>query len=174
MGRYRRWGSMSSAQRRQYVRHLFFYYLSLVMFWPMHIFRLNVHPFLVTIMRAQKMTRSFLERLRRGDPLAVFVVTVFAVTWIAFAAAVLAWWAEYGSALLLRSMQHPPTTWSEAWEMSGLFQRSISTSLERTLGLEAGTLRGGGGGGGGDGDDDGDRGRMGDPPPDCSDPACIV
>ena len=74
------------------MRHLFFYYLGLMMFWPMHIFRLNVHPLLVTIMRAQKLARGFLERLRRGDPLAVFAVTVVFFTWIAFAAAVLAWW----------------------------------------------------------------------------------
>ena len=75
------------------MRHLFFYYLGLMMFWPMHIFRLNVHPLLVTIMRVQKLARGFLERLRRGDPLAVFAVTVVFFTWIAFAAAVLAWWA---------------------------------------------------------------------------------
>lgn len=67
MGRYRRWESMSSAQRRQYVRHLFFYYLGLILFWPMHIFRVHgAHPLLVTIMRAQKLARSFLDRLRRG------------------------------------------------------------------------------------------------------------
>jgi hypothetical protein len=41
--------------------------------------------------------------LHCGDPLAVFAVTVVFFTWIAFATAVLAWWAEYGSALLLQS-----------------------------------------------------------------------
>jgi hypothetical protein len=42
-------------------------------------------------------------------------------------------------------VRHPPTTWSEAREMTGLFGSSISSSLERSLGLEAGTLPGGGG-----------------------------
>ena len=143
-GRHQRWGTMSSAQKRQYLRHLFFYYLGLAVFWPMHIFRLNLHPLLVTIMRAQKLTHGFFVRLKRGDPVVVFAVTVVFFTWMAFAAAVLAWWAEYGSTLLLQSMRHPPTTWGEAWQMSGLFQRSISSSLERSLGLEAGTLPGGG------------------------------
>lgn len=147
MGRYRRWESMSSAQKRQYIRHLLFYYLGLILFWPMHIFRLNVHPLLVTIIRARKLAQGFLERLRRGDPLALFAVTVVFFTWIAFSAAVLAWWAEYGSALLLQSVRHPPSTWGEARQMSGLFQRSISTSLQRSLGLEAGSLPGGGGAG---------------------------
>jgi hypothetical protein len=52
-GRYRRWSSMSSAQRRQYVRHLSFYYLTLVLFAPAHIVRVNVHPLLAAVVRAQ-------------------------------------------------------------------------------------------------------------------------
>lgn len=144
MGRYHRWERMSGAQKRQYLRHLLFYYLGLVMFWPMHIFRLNVHPLLVAMVKANKAARAFAGRLRRGDPLAVFVAAIVAFASLAFSLAVLAWWAEYGSALILQSMRDPPRNWEEAWRMRGLFQRSISSSLEKSLGLEAGTLPGGG------------------------------
>ena len=81
-------------------------------------------------------------RLRRGDPLAVFVASIVAFASLAFSLAVLAWWAEYGSALILQSMRDPPRNWEEAWRMRGLFQRTISSSLEKSLGLEAGTLPG--------------------------------
>jgi hypothetical protein len=37
----------------------------------MHIFRLCVHPALVTIMRVQALCLEFARRLRRGDALAV-------------------------------------------------------------------------------------------------------
>ena len=144
MGRYHRWERMSGAQRRQYLRHLLFYYLGLVMFWPMHIFRLNVHPLLVAMVKVNKAARAFASRLRRGDPLAVFVASIVAFASLAFSLAVLAWWAEYGSALILQSMRDPPRNWEEAWRMRGLFQRTISSSLEKSLGLEAGTLPGGG------------------------------
>jgi hypothetical protein len=144
MGRYHRWERMSGAQKRQYLRHLLFYYLGLVMFWPMHIFRLNVHPLLVAMVKVNKAARNFAGRLRRGDPLAVFVASIVAFASLAFSLAVLAWWAEYGSALILQSMRDPPRNWEEAWMMNGLFQRSISSSLEKSLGLEAGTLPGGG------------------------------
>ena len=142
MGRYYRWELMSSAQRRQYLRHLFFYYLGIVTFWPVHIFRVNAHPFLVTIIHARKMLFEFLRRLRRGDPFAVFVATLFFFTSLAFVMASLAWWAEYGSALLIQSMRNPPRTFEEAWVMHGLFKRSIGASLEESLGLEVGTLGG--------------------------------
>ena len=66
MGRYHRWERMSGAQRRQYLRHLLFYYLGLVMFWPMHIFRLNVHPLLVAMVKVNKAARAFAGRLRRA------------------------------------------------------------------------------------------------------------
>ena len=144
MGRYHRWERMSGAQKRQYLRHLLFYYLGLVMFWPMHIFRLNVHPLLVAMVKVNKAARAFAGRLRRGDPLAVFVASIVAFASLAFSLAVLAWWAEYGSALILQSMRDPPRNWEEAWRMRGLFQRTISSSLEKSLGLEAGTLPGGG------------------------------
>ena len=126
----------------QYLRHLFFYYLGIVTFWPVHIFRVNAHPFLVTIIHARKMLFEFLRRLRRGDPFAVFVATLFFFTSLAFVMASLAWWAEYGSALLIQSMRNPPRTFEEAWVMHGLFKRSIGASLEESLGLEVGTLGG--------------------------------
>ena len=119
MGRYHRWERMSGAQKRQYLRHLLFYYLGLVMFWPMHIFRLNVHPLLVAMVKVNKAARAFAGRLRRGDPLAVFVASIVAFASLAFSLAVLAWWAEYGSALILQSMRDPPRNWEEAWRMRG-------------------------------------------------------
>jgi len=142
LGRYYRWEQMSSAQRRQYVRHLSFYYVGLFTFWPVHIFRLNAHPFLVGIIRTRAFASEFLKKLRRGDPLCVFAATVAAFTSLAFVVASLAWWAEFGGALLIQSARHPPRTWEEAWKMHGLFKRSIGASLEGSLGLDRGTLGG--------------------------------
>ena len=140
LGRYYRWERMSAAQRRQYLRHLFFYYVGLMTFWPVHLLRLNAHPFLVGIIRLRSALGAFLKRLRRGDPTCVFVAFVAFFTWSAFLVASLAWWAEFGSALLMQSARHPPKTWEEAWRMHGLFKRSIGASLEGSLGLDRGTI----------------------------------
>jgi hypothetical protein len=144
LGRYYRWERMSAAQRRQYLRHLFFYYVGLMTFWPVHLLRLNAHPFLVGIIRLRSALGAFLKRLRRGDPTCVFVAFVAFFTWSAFLVASLAWWAEFGSALLMQSARHPPKTWEEAWRMHGLFKRSIGASLEGSLGLDRGTIFAGG------------------------------
>ncbi len=144
LGRYYRWERMSAAQRRQYLRHLFFYYVGLMTFWPVHLLRLNAHPFLVGIIRLRSAFGAFLKRLRRGDPTCVFVAFVAFFTWSAFLVASLAWWAEFGSALLMQSARHPPKTWEEAWRMHGLFKRSIGASLEGSLGLDRGTIFAGG------------------------------
>tara|TARA_B110000977_G_scaffold191450_1_gene263589 strand:+ start:8553 stop:11024 length:2472 start_codon:yes stop_codon:yes gene_type:complete len=142
LGRYYRWEQMSTSQKRQYIRHLFFYYVGLFTFWPVHIFRLNAHPFLVGIIRFRKLMYSYLRRLRAGDPLCVFIASVVTITSLAFTIASIAWWAEYGATLLIQSARNPPKTWDEAWVMHGLFTRSIGASLEGSLGLEKGTLQG--------------------------------
>jgi hypothetical protein len=144
LGRYYRWERMSAAQRRQYLRHLFFYYVGLMTFWPVHLLRLNAHPFLVGIIRFRSALGVFLKRLKRGDPICVFVAFVAFFTWSAFVVASIAWWAEFGSALLMQSARHPPKTWEEAWRMHGLFKRSIGASLEGSLGLDRGTITLGG------------------------------
>ena len=136
IGQFRRWQDMTSAQRRQWLRHQLFYYLGLTLFWPMHVIRLNIHPVLVGIIRAQSMARRFFWRLRRGDPVAAFAATVAAFASLAFFVAVVAWWAEYGSTLLMESARSPPRTWEEAWEMKGMFQRSIGDSVKRSLGMD--------------------------------------
>ena len=74
----------------------------------------------------------------------MFVAFVAFFTWSAFLVASLAWWAEFGSALLMQSARHPPKTWEEAWRMHGLFKRSIGASLEGSLGLDRGTIFAGG------------------------------
>ena len=135
---------MSAAQRRQYLRHLFFYYVGLMTFWPVHLLRLNAHPFLVGIIRFRSALGVFLKRLKRGDPTCVFVAFVAFFTCWAFVVASIAWWAEFGSALLMQSARHPPKTWEEAWRMHGLFKRSIGASLEGSLGLDRGTITLGG------------------------------
>jgi hypothetical protein len=86
----------------------------------------------------------FLKRLKRGDPICVFVAFVAFFTSSAFVVASIAWWAEFGSALLMQSARHPPKTWEEAWRMHGLFKRSIGASLEGSLGLDRGTITLGG------------------------------
>jgi hypothetical protein len=144
LGRYYRWERMSAAQRRQYLRHLFFYYVGLMTFWPVHLLRLNAHPFLVGIIRFRSALGVFLKRLKRGDPICVFVAFVAFFTSSAFVVASIAWWAEFGSALLMQSARHPPKTWEEAWRMHGLFKRSIGASLEGSLGLDRGTITLGG------------------------------
>ena len=134
------WAAMSSAQKRQYARHLLFYALGVATFWPLHVLRLNAHPVLLVIIRTRKMLGEFAVRLRKGDPVAVFVAAILVFTSLAFVVASLAWWAEYGSTLIIQSMRHPPKTWEEAWEMQGLFKRTIGASLEGSLGLESGSL----------------------------------
>jgi hypothetical protein len=82
-------------------------------FWPVHIFRLNAHPFLVSIIRCRTVFREFLEKLRAGDPVCVFVTAVVGVTSLAFTMASLAWWAEFGAELLLQSVRYGRTGLSQ-------------------------------------------------------------
>ena len=55
------------------------------------------------------MFREFLEKLRAGDPVCVFVTAVVGVTSLAFTMASLAWWAEFGAELLLQSARYGRT-----------------------------------------------------------------